>query len=131
MVQSDATTLLDKASKDIRAVVALAIQDPTLTGIMAMHIQQFTEKIIKARILIGGGSYGFTHDLLDLLSSIGDECLLSQYGRSMAELNTYAVRIRYEGSDPSREKVVSLYVSSTSLATQLFPDFDIPALVFP
>lgn len=54
MAQPDVTVLLEKASKDNRAVVALAVQDPTLTGIMAMHIQQFIEKVIKARILVGG-----------------------------------------------------------------------------
>lgn len=53
MAQPDVTVLLEKASKDIRAVVALAVQDPTLTGIMAMHIQQFIEKVIKVRILVG------------------------------------------------------------------------------
>jgi len=130
MAQPDVTVLLEKASKDIRAVVALAVQDPTLTGIMAMHIQQFIEKVIKARILVGGGSYGFTHDLLELLGSIGDEDLVLQYGRQMAELNTYAVKIRYEGSDPPRERVVSLYASSTALAVELFPDLDVPALRF-
>ena len=92
----EAARLLDMAAKDFRAAGGMSDPQQFDDEVFGFHIQQATEKTLKAWLCLLGHQYPRTHDLtllLHLLADCGQRChdhLL------LVEFNAFAVQYRYE-----------------------------------
>ena len=91
-----AKVLLQAAMRDLRALQGMKNADIFADEIFGFHVQQATEKCLKAQIAAIGEVYPFTHNLDVLLRSLED------YGYDMGSFwelsnyNSFAVQLRYE-----------------------------------
>ena len=91
-----AFTLLQMASKDIKALKAMTDAETFDDEIFGFHAQQAIEKSLKAWIVALGGTFGFTHDLRMLLLTLRDLGCEIEPLKDLVRLNVYAVQFRYE-----------------------------------
>lgn len=64
--------------------------------IFGFHVQQATEKVLKAWLAALGEVYPFTHDLALLLQQLGQKgCEVSPFW-DLVEYNVFAVQLRYD-----------------------------------
>ena len=95
-----ARMMLRLASGDARALEAMRDPDEVTEEIFGFHLQQATEKAIKAWIAVLGGLYELTHDLSVLFQQLED-CGAAAADvdrfRELAGFTEYAVEYRYEG----------------------------------
>ncbi len=106
-----ARQMLNIAKRDLKALGGMLDPDIFAYEIFGFHAQQTAEKALKAWIAALGGSYGFTHDLGLLLSSLtnmGADCSCFS---ELPDLTIFAVHFRYDdaGDDcgfPDREEVL-------------------------
>lgn len=109
-----ARVLLAAAERDITALRGMADTDVFANEIFGFHVQQATEKLLKANLSLLEDPYPATHDLtrlLELLKAHQPEAE-SRFGNLVA-YNPYAVQLRYSVGDPGlappdREAAVQL-----------------------
>jgi len=92
-----ARQLLQMARMDLRPLPLL--EDPGFadTGFFGFHLQQATEKTLKAWLTLIGQDYPRTHDLARLFQQIansGDQAVAQFLG--LADLTSFAVQYRYD-----------------------------------
>ena len=93
-----------KAEEDFLAASALNRRrnKPLWTNV-CFHVQQATEKYLKARLEEAGLPVPKTHDLLSLLTVVAPvEPLWSAYTSSFNLLVSYAVQARYPGNSATK-----------------------------
>ena len=109
-----ARALLAAAERDIVALHGMGDTDVFANEIFGFHVQQATEKLLKANLALLEEPYPATHDLTRLL-----ELLKTHHpdvGKRFERLiayNPYAVQLRYSASDfdlnsPDRNAAVQL-----------------------
>ena len=96
-----AHVLLAAAERDITALRGMGDADVFANEIFGFHVQQATEKLLKANLALLGESFPVTHDLtrlFELLKTYQPETE-NRFGRLIA-YNPYAVQFRYSTGDP-------------------------------
>lgn len=101
----NASMLLVMATKDVRAMRALAAPESVDDEIFGFHAHQAVEKTLKAWITVVGGMYGRTHDLSQLFALLADlSCDVRRF-EDLDMLNPFAVELRYEALDTGEPKL--------------------------
>ena len=100
-----ARMLLDAAKRDVDALRVMHRSNEISDEILGFHVQQATEKLLKAWIALLGEVYPLTHSiegLLDLLAGLGAAV---EPFRNLVDYTPYAVEFRYAGVDPDAEPI--------------------------
>lgn len=96
-MKNEYDSLLEKAEHDFQAVKKLLIFDDSPTDVIAFHIQQMAEKLLKCLLIKNNSDYKFTHDLFYLLEKVVlIQPELKRYEELMEMLAPHAVFSRYE-----------------------------------
>jgi len=77
-----------------------------LTSITCYHIQQYVEKMLKAKLTDLGIGYSKTHDIGQLLELFPDDRLSEGFIEEADRLTGYCVNTRYDDYDPSFEEMM-------------------------
>jgi len=94
-----AKTLLEAAQKDLTALNGMFNSEQFTDEIFGFHVQQATEKSLKAWLASLGEVYPYTHDLALLLRKLeARDCDISEYV-SFVEYTAFAGQVRYVGLD--------------------------------
>lgn len=97
MKKNSKSILLEKAENDFIAVQNLLKQDSSPVEIIAFHIQQMAEKLLKVVSIYYGVDYKPTHDLYLLLEQLESHNMRFGDFYDLAEkLSPHAVLTRYE-----------------------------------
>ena len=91
-----ASMLLEASSRDVEALSGMADAAVFADEIFGFHLQQATEKLLKAWLALLGETYPLTHDLdllFNLLRNKGAD--VSNFS-ALTEYTPYAVQFRYE-----------------------------------
>ena len=100
-----ARMLLDAAKRDVDALRVMYRSGEISDEVFGFHVQQATEKLMKAWIALLGEVYPLTHNIKELLD------LLTGWGvavgpfASMVHYTPYAVEFRYAGVGPDAQPV--------------------------
>lgn len=91
-----ALSLLNVAEKDLRAIQGMMNSEIFADEIFGFHVQQASEKLLKAWITSIGKTYPYTHDVSALLNILDrNACDVEQFW-NLLEYNAFAVQLRYE-----------------------------------
>ncbi len=100
-----ARMLLDAATRDVDALRVMHRSREISGEIFGFHVQQATEKLLKAWIALLGEVYPLTHSievLLDILAGRG--AVVEPFG-NLVDYTPYAVEFRYTGIGPDTEPI--------------------------
>jgi len=102
-----AQLLIRKAEADLRSA-SLLLGGDDLVDPACFHIQQASEKLLKALLASAGIAYPFTHDLGELLSlALVRFPALAGFSETLPVYSDFAVATRYDESvGPSREEAI-------------------------
>jgi HEPN domain-containing protein len=108
-----AKILLQAARRDLRALEGMRDTEVFADEIFGFHVQQATEKCLKAWIASIGEIYPFGHNLGVLLRSLEEKGYTMEPFESLQQYSAFAAQIRYEsllGMDETidREGAISL-----------------------
>ena len=94
-----AKTLLEAANKDLTALNGMLNAKQFTDEIFGFHVQQASEKSLKAWLAALGEVYPYTHDLALLLRKLeARNCNISKY-IVFVEYTAFAGQVRYVGLD--------------------------------
>lgn len=90
---------VEQAEHDYHAAMQLLHSDDPEKPfyVICFHAQQCAEKYLKALCIFGRKPVPRSHDLLELLPLLPDAIRLSLSPEELAELNPFAVEVRYPG----------------------------------
>ena len=91
-----ALLLVDASKRDVEALRGMSDATVFADEIFGFHVQESTEKLLKAWIALSGESYPLTHDLellFNLLQGLG---IATSGFSALVEYTPYAVQFRYE-----------------------------------
>lgn len=97
--------LFRAAERDITSLSFMRDSDEFPDGVFGFHVQQGTEKMLKAHLAVLGKKYPITHNLETLLELLAVYGIPSNPGRNLTQFTTYAVEFRYQGVGPDAEPV--------------------------
>lgn len=100
-----ARMLLDAAKRDVDALRVMQRSDEISDEIFGFHVQQATEKLLKAWIALLGEVYPLTHNLEDLLDLLTGRGAAVEPFASMVDYTPYAVEFRYAGVGPDARPI--------------------------
>lgn len=108
---------VEKAEADYAAALLLRRSRKRGTReIVCFHLQQTTEKYLKARLLEAGIGFPKTHDLEKLLDlALPIEPLWASLRPGMVLLTDYAVEVRYPGSAVTPKEARTAFRAATSI----------------
>ena len=100
-----ARMLLRAAERDIEALRVM--RDPVTTSdeVFGFHVQQATEKALKARIALLGDVYPLTHDIEELLNRLARRGSPTESFQALIPFTPYAVAFRYAGVASGTEEI--------------------------
>jgi len=91
-----AKILLQAARRDLRALEGMRNTEVFADEIFGFHVQQATEKCLKAWIAAIGEIYPFVHNLGVLLRSLEEKGYTMEPFESLQPYSAFATQIRYE-----------------------------------
>ena len=91
-----AKILLQAARRDLRALEGMRDTEVFAEEIFGFHVQQATEKCLKAWIAAIGEIYPFVHNLGVLLRSLEEKGYTMEPFESLQQYSAFAAQIRYE-----------------------------------
>ena len=100
-----ARVLLDAAKRDVGALRVMRRSDEVSDEVFGFHVQQASEKSLKARLALLGETYPLTHNLEALLDLLEDRGAATEPYRRLADYTPYAVEFRYEGVHAGTESI--------------------------
>ena len=100
-----ARMLLGSAKRDVDALRVMHRSDEISDEVFGFHVQQATEKLLKAWIALLGEVYPLTHNVKDLLDLLTGRGAAVDPFASMVDYTPYAVEFRYAGVDPGAEPI--------------------------
>lgn len=114
-----AETLWSAAERDLLTVLALTDQAPVES--VGFHLQQASEKALKAWLASLGEMYPLTHNLATLLDLLSDHDVDTGTFEGLTDLTPYAVEFRYEeaGDDASLLDMTALRATVQSLVEEV------------
>jgi HEPN domain-containing protein len=98
-----ARALLEAADRNILTLRAMTVRAPDES--VGFHVQQATDKALKAWLCALGQMYPLTHDLDDLLDLLASQAANVGFFRPLAAFTPYAVQFRYEGLGAGHEPI--------------------------
>ncbi len=114
---SDSKDWFSYAETDLKAAAMLA--DAHIIGYALYHIEQATEKALKAYLVATNTTFALTHDLVPLLSSCArNDADFGQFSTDIREINPYSTKSRYPNKsyvEPSISQVKELIARAASL----------------
>lgn len=105
MDQPESTILRKMAEGDLISARLICDSNEELTGIICYHIQQYVEKMLKAKLNELGIPYKRTHDIGSLLELFPDSRLSEGFLEEADRLTGYCVNTRYDNFDPPVEEM--------------------------
>lgn len=105
-------SLIARAEEDYRAAEILRREDDEMTTIICFHLQQYVEKIIKARLNELGIKYPPRHNILTLLAMFPDSKLAEELFDDATALTDYATSSRYDSVVPTIEHMNKAFTQS-------------------
>jgi len=114
--------LLAKAEADARTVKILLANSDSPREAIAFHIQQMTEKLLKAVLIHGKIDYPYKHNLVNLLSKADKlDDSFKIFSDFAADLTPYGVAARYdERYNPSAADVEGFYSAALNLRRKVY-----------
>ena len=100
-----ARMLVNAAGRDIEALRVMRGSDGIPDEIFGFHMQQATEKLLKAWIAVSGERYPLTHSIETLLVLLADRGVAAEPFNDLAAYTPYAVEFRYAGVGPGAEPI--------------------------
>lgn len=103
--RDQARVLLQAAARDLRALEGMEDKTIFADEVFGFHVQQATEKCLKAWIALQNEAYPFIHDLnvlLRLLENMG--CPIEPFWK-LSEYTVFAVQFRYE-TFPETDEII-------------------------
>lgn len=97
--ESEALRILIMARKDLQALEGMLDASVFSEEIFGFHVEQATEKLLKAWISALGLEYPRTHDLGRLLRLLSDQGLDMVLYTGLAMFTPFGVQFRYEAYD--------------------------------
>ncbi len=98
-----AGALVEAAGRDILTPMEMTARAPDES--FGFHVQQATEKALKAWLAVLGHVYPLRHDLDDLFDLLASHGAAVDFFRPLAVFTPYAVQFRYEGLGPGHEPI--------------------------
>ena len=95
--------LLKAADRNILTLREMTARAPDES--FGFHVQQATEKALKAWLAVLGQVYPLRHDLDDLFDLLASHGAAVDFFRPLAVFTPYAVQFRYEGLGPGHEPI--------------------------
>lgn len=127
MELSESAILRTKAEGDLFSAKAIYDANDELTGIICYHIQQYVEKMLKAKLIELNIPYKKTHDIGSLMELFPDERLSRGFIKEADRLTGYCVNTRYENYDPSIEEMNEAFIIAekiVSISESIKPEND-------
>ncbi len=100
-----ARMLLDAATRDVDALRVMHRSREISDEIFGFHVQQATEKLLKAWIALLGEVYPLTHSIEFLLDILAGRGTVVKPFRNLVDYTPYAVEFRYAGIGPDAEPI--------------------------
>lgn len=91
-----AESLIEITERDLTAIRGMSDEAVFASPIVGFHVQQATEKLLKAWLAILGIEYPLTHSIARLLRLIGNQDLAALQFEDLHEFSPYAGHFRYE-----------------------------------
>jgi len=88
-----------------------------MTGIICYHIQQYVEKMIKARLTDMGIFFRKTHDIRMLLELFPDGSFTDDIFEMADVITSYCVDTRYDNFDPPKEKMIEAFETARMIVS--------------
>ncbi len=98
-----ARALLEAADRNILTLREMTVHTPDES--VGFHVQQATDKALKAWLCALGQMYPLEQDLDDLLDLLASQGTAVGFFRPLAAFTPYAVQFRYEGLGPGHEPI--------------------------
>ena len=95
--------LLKAADRNILTLREMTARAPDES--FGFHVQQATEKALKAWLAVLGQVYPLRHDLDDLFDLLASHGAAVDFFRPLAVFTPYAVQFRYEDLGPGHEPI--------------------------
>ena len=112
-------SLRTSAEEDLWTANLVKDKDDEKTRIICFHLQQYVEKMLKAKLLEKGIQYPRKHDLVSLLELFGNKEILDKHIENAANLSDYATAFRYERRIPSIEEMETAFTSAHSIVSDI------------
>jgi HEPN domain-containing protein len=118
---------VQKAEHDLEAANRiLALEDGCPFDTVCFHCQQVAEKYLKCLLTFRGIAAPRTHDLRALALLLPEDARLPMGSERLAELNPYAVQVRYAGDWPEpmlsdAHRALELATAVRQAARELLP----------
>ena len=100
-----ARMLLSAATRDADALRVMFRSDEISDEVFGFHVQQATEKLLKAWIALLGEVYPLTHNIEELLKILASRGATVESFGDLVDYTPYAVEFRYSGVDPDSEPI--------------------------
>ncbi len=100
-----ARMLVRAAERDISALRFMGDSDEIPDEVFGFHVQQATEKMLKAHLALLGETYPLTHNLEALLDILSERGTARESLRQLIIYTPYAVEFRYQGVGPDDEAI--------------------------
>ena len=91
------------AERDVLTLRSMTAGAPVES--FGFHVQQASEKALKAWLALLGEMYPLTHSIETLLELLDDRGAATEPFRSLIDYTPYAVEFRYVGADPDAEPI--------------------------
>lgn len=98
-----AEAMLGAAERDFLTLRSMSDEAPEES--FGFHLQQATEKALKAWIAACGEQYPLTHSVETLLRRLRTSSVNTEHFKELDQFTPYAVTFRYEGVGPGAEPI--------------------------
>ena len=102
-------SLLARAEDDLQAAEIIRRENDEMTMIICFHLQQYVEKVIKAKLKENGIYYPSKDNIVSLLALFPDSTLAEDYLEDASLLSDYATSARYDSIIPTVEQMNSAF----------------------
>ena len=93
------------AERDIAALRFMRHSEEVPDEVFGFHVQQATEKLLKAHLAVLGETYPLTHNIEALLDVLTRRGIATESFRKLVSYTPYAVEFRYQGIGPEYETI--------------------------
>ena len=102
-------SLLARAEDDLQAAEIIRRENDEMTMIICFHLQQYVEKVVKAKLKEIGVNYPSKHNIVSLLALFPDNTLAKDYLEDASLLSDYATSARYDSVIPTVDQMNSAF----------------------
>jgi len=120
MVQPESyESLVSCAQDDLWNARLIRDTDDEKTRLICFHLEQYVEKMIKAKLCEKGLTYPKKHDIVSLLELLDEPELMKKHLVNAVNLSEYATTFRYSSRIPSVEEMENAFVFAESIVNDV------------